>query len=325
MTTIVRAVHGWLTAWLDAWDRFWFRPQAPHTLALIRILAGAMMLYTQCVWALDLDAFLGRHSWVPASLVRDYHRESWTWSFLWHVESPALLWTIHLGTVFVFACLTIGLWTRVMSVLAWVTCLMYCHRLTGALYGLDQVNTMLAMYLMIGSSGAVWSVDRWRVRRRSATEPAPAIASNIAIRLMQLHLCVIYLFGGIGKMRGDLWWDGSALWYAAANYEYQSVDLTWIGHSPFLISLLTLLTLFWETFYPALVWPRLTRPFALGMAILVHGGIAVFMGMITFGVAMIIANLAFLDPATVQSGFEALAARIRGTRPEPPKSRRGAR
>ena len=43
----------------SAWDRFWFTPAAPQSLALIRILAGAMLFYTHLVWSLDLVAFLG--------------------------------------------------------------------------------------------------------------------------------------------------------------------------------------------------------------------------------------------------------------------------
>jgi hypothetical protein len=68
---------------------------------------------------------------------------------------------------------------------------------------------------------------------------------------------------------------------------------------PFLLALATHVTVFWETFYPFLVWSRLTRPIALAVAVVVHGGIALFLGMPTFGFAMLIGNLAFLAPETV--------------------------
>jgi hypothetical protein len=112
-------------------------------------------------------------------------------------------------------------------------------------------------------------------------------------------MCVIYLFGGIGKMRGELWWDGSASWFALSNLEYQSVDMTWLVQYPFLLAFATHITVFWETFYPFLVWSRLTRPIALAVAVVVHGGIALFLGMPTFGIAMLIGNIAFLAPETV--------------------------
>jgi hypothetical protein len=114
-------------------------------------------------------------------------------------------------------------------------------------------------------------------------------------------MCVIYLFGGISKMRGDLWWDGSALWFGFANLEYQSLDMTWTVHVPWLLAMLTHITVFWETFYCFLVWPKLTRPLCLALAVGVHLGIGLCLGMWTFGLAMIIGNMAFVPPEIVRA------------------------
>jgi hypothetical protein len=191
--------------------------------------------------------------------------------------------------------------TRVTAVLAWVIALAYCHRLTGTLFGLDQINVFIATYLMLGDSGGVWSVDRWLARRRGQSALVRAtIGTNVAIRCLQLHMCVIYLFGGIGKMRGEMWWDGSALWFAFASLEYQSMDMTWMVKHRWLLALLTHLTVFWETFYCFFVWPKLTRPVCLAMAVLVHLGIATCLGMMTFGLVMIIGNVAFVYPEIIR-------------------------
>ncbi len=153
---------------------------------------------------------------------------------------------------------------------------------------------------MLGSCGTVYSVDSWLARRRGEGDGGPSVDTNIAVRLLQVHLCVIYLFGGIGKMRGENWWDGSAMWMSIASLEYQSLDLTWMVHHRWLLALLTHVTVFWETFYCFLVWPKLTRPICLALAVLVHGGIAMALGMKTFGLAMLIANLAFVAPELVR-------------------------
>lgn len=304
MNAIARTARDWAGETLDGWNRFWFTPSQPHTLALIRILGGSMLLYTHFVWSLDLIAFFGPDAWITADTIRELHRGSTAWSYLWYVESSGLLWTLHIMALAVIAMFTLGLFTRVTSVLTWLITLAYCHRMHGALFGLDQVNAMIAMYCMLGPCGAVYSLDAWR-RKRSSRERDQAsqasVAANVAIRLLQLHMCVIYLFGGIAKMRGVMWWDGNATWFAVSNLEYQSIDMTWLVHYPILIALLTHVTVFWETFYCALVWPRATRPIVLFLAVCVHGGIALFLGMITFGLAMIIGNLAFVSPAVTQS------------------------
>jgi len=317
MNALARPVLDWSKAVLRGWDQFWFAPTLPHTLALIRILGGAMLLYTHVVWTIDLDAFLGTRSWLTsdtAGLMNRYVDEpNFAWSYLYFVDSPLLLWTLHLAGFIVFAMLTVGLFTRVSAVLAWVITISYCHRLTGTLFGLDQINAFIATYLMLGDSGGVWSVDRWMARRRGLDSPVrPRIGTNIAIRCLQLHMCVIYLFGGIGKMRGEMWWDGSALWFAFASLEYQSLDMTWMVRHRWLLALLTHLTVFWETFYCFLIWPKLTRPVCLAMAVLVHLGIAICLGMKTFGLVMIIANLAFVYPETVRGVIGWLAARMIG-------------
>jgi hypothetical protein len=64
---------------------------------------------------------------------------------------------------------------------------------------------------------------------------------------------------------------------------------------------LTHITVLWETFYCFLIWPKLTRPVCLAMAVGVHLGIAVCLGMPTFGLAMLIGNLAFVPPETVRA------------------------
>jgi hypothetical protein len=314
MNMLWQAITAWCLDAARAWDRFWFTPALPHTLALIRICGGAMLLYTHAVWSLNLVEFLGRDSWLNSDTVAlmnaGANGKNYAWSYLYWVESPAMLWTLHIAGLVVFAMLTIGLFTRASAVLAWIITLSYCHRLSGTLFGLDQINAFIATYLLLGDSGAVWSVDRWLARRRGSDDGHRlSIGTNIAIRLLQLHMCVIYLFGGIGKMRGEMWWDGSALWFAFASLEYQSLDMTWTVHHRWLLALLTHVTVFWETFYCFLVWPKATRPLCLAMAVMVHLGIAVALGMKTFGLVMIIGNLAFVYPETVRDVIGWLARR----------------
>jgi hypothetical protein len=302
-------------ATVAGWNRFWFTPQDPATLGLIRILAGAMLFYTHLIWSLDLAGFFGPSGWLaPEALeaaygdARDLFWSHWHW-----IESPAAMWAAHIAALIVFALLALGLFTRVVSIFAWLLTISYAHRvMPGALFGLDDVNAMLAMYLLIGPSGAAYSLDGWLVLRKGRAGqggqtgvPAAAgprsITANVAIRLMQLHLCIIYLFSALGKAMGETWWDGSAMWLAVANYEYQSIDLTWLADSPAILSLFAHVTVAWELSYSALVWPRLTRPLVVAMSVPIHLGIALFLGMMTFGLAMLIANLAFVSPWVVRA------------------------
>ncbi len=315
------------------WNRFWFAPTDPATYCLIRLLAGSMLFYTHLVWTKGLLDFFGPHPWLNAEALAISAAESSAWlysfSYLWWLgESPTLLWIAHLAALAVFAMLALGWHSRVVSVLAFIIAASYANRSPVSLFGLDQINCLLAMYLMLGPSGACYSLDRWLQKRRwqkahgespqaaAALPPiAPSIGANVGIRFIQLHMCVIYLFAGLGKLAGTSWWDGTAIWGSVANLEYQSIDMTWLWAHPLLINVLTHVTVWWEVSYPALVWPRLTRPIVIALAVPLHLGIAFFLGMITFGTVMLFGNLAFVSPWIVRAVIDRRSLR-RETPPE---------
>jgi hypothetical protein len=311
---------------------FFFRPTSAHTLVPIRVATGFMIAYVHCVWLLRLEDFFGPDALVSNDLWLRLHGGNSElgipvdskWTYLSWTDS-LFLFRMHEALGVLFGVLAgLGLFTRLSMAAAWFVTLMTVHRMTGFLFGLDQIVIMLGFYLSVGKSNEVGSLDRWFCVRfpqlsqhwalrmltglggNTKTGPQDSWQNCVSMRLMQIHLCVIYFFGGLGKLRGEMWWDGSALWFAAASYEYQSNDLTWIGRYPVLVALLTHVTLFWEVLYPAIVWPKWTRPAALLLAVFVHLGIALFMGMITFGFMMIIANLAFVPPKLMHRTYQAV-------------------
>ncbi len=302
LTSMVRA---WAAEVVTGWNRFWFEPADPATLGLIRICAGAMLFYTHLIWSLDLSSFFGPHAWLSPEAVGLLQKDTYSWSYLWWLDSPASLWAAHIAALIVFAMLSVGLFSRGAAVLAFIATLAYMNRVPGALFGLDQINLMLAMYLAVGPCGDAFSLDRW-LKSRKAGAPLsikPSWSANLAIRLIQVHMCIIYLFAGTAKLTGPAWWDGTALWMALGNLEYQSLDMTWMADWPRLINLMTHVTVYWEIFYCALIWPRLTRPVMLLLAIPLHLGIAVCLGMVTFGLVMLFGNLAFVPPRLVRAGW----------------------
>ena len=312
-STQATTVSQWLNGWLKSWNEFWFTPILPHTLAVIRICCGGMLAYIHLIWAVFARDFMGQAAWLNRETIRKLHQDDWAWSWLFYTDNTSLVIAHQVVAVLVCLAMAAGLATRITIPCAlWLT-LMVCHRMTCALFGLDQVVVMLAMYLMLSRCGSVWSLDAWLRERRGTSwwlpSVEPAVSNNVATRLLQLHLCVIYLFGGLSKLRGEMWWDGSALWYAVVNYEYQSLDLTWLGNMRLVIAALTTTTVLWETFYCALVWPRLTRPLVLAMAVMVHGGIAIALGMVTFGFIMLVANLGFIPPGWIANRFHAFNKR----------------
>lgn len=325
MNAIRRATTDWSRDAWQGWNRFWFTPTDPATYSLLRLLGGAMIFYTHLVWTLDLEAFFGPESWVsPAAHEQLFGQEllpapealtgtepsfrtTYTWSHFWWVDSASYRWVMHAVVLLACAMLTIGWHSRMAAVAVFLFTVSYIHRAPEAAFGLDQINSFVVMYLLIGPCGACYSLDSLLARRRrgsNVSQPAPSVGANVGLRLLQVHMCVIYFFSGVGKLRGPSWWSGYAMWQSFANLEYQSLDMTWLADWPVLLTVMCHLTIFWECTYWALVWRRFTRPIVLLLAIVIHLGIAASMGMITFGLAMVIGNVSFVSPRFVRVALD---------------------
>jgi len=297
--------RGWCAEWLAGWNAFWFTPADPLPLAVVRICTGALLAWSAAVWLLDAPAFFGNDAWLAPHDVWRMNDQPWQWSWYFSLGSSSAIRLLTAAWLVAAVCLTLGLATPMAALVSLAGLVSAANRAPLNTFGLDDTLGLLLVPLLIGPSGAVLSLDAllgWG-------NPRPSVRANIALRLLQVHLCVVYLFSGCGKLLGASWWEGTALWGAIANGQYRTLDLTGLARHPLVVNALTLVTLWWEVGYAALVWPRLTRPAVLAMAAPVHLGIGLAMGMMEFGLAMLAANLAFVPADT----FRALLLRSSST------------
>jgi hypothetical protein len=286
----------------DDWNRFWYTPADPTLLGVIRVLTGLMLVYTHLVWGLALNAFYGPASWLSPALVRTMNANQYVVSFWFWLPAQAM-WPAYAVSMVILVLFTIGLWTRLTSALAFFVGISFANRVPSALFGLDQINMMLTLYLTIGPSGEALSLDRWLAVRRlgsRAGAPRATPGANLAQRLIQVHMCVIYFFAGISKLQGPSWWTGDAMWRAFANLEYQSLDMTWLAWHPWLVNLMTHVSVLWEISFCVLIWKPRWRPLMLVGAVVLHLGIGACLAMWTFGLIMLVGCAAFLPNEPVR-------------------------
>lgn len=287
------------------WDRFWFTPQDASTLGVIRILSGCLLIYTHLVWSLEFDAFFSNYGWQDQNLVHAIAPGTASCSFWWIVPEP-WRFPVHCLSLMILACYTVGLGLRLTSALALIITVSYAHRVPQATFGLDQINTLLTAYLALAYVclspwDAACSLDH-RLARRFARRksvdmiPRPRAVVCVATRLIQVHLCILYLSSGLSKLKGETWWEGTAIWLAVVNLEYQTGDLTWLASMPGIVNLATVGTVAFEMLFPILIWSPRFRPVLIVAGLLLHFAIGRFLGMWTFGMAMQICYLSFLPP-----------------------------
>lgn len=143
-------------------------------------------------------------------------------------------------------------------------------------YGADTIRASLLFYLAL-------------------TPRCPGFYLWLYMRVVQIHLCLIYFFGGLLKAMGGTWWNGEAVW-KAANLPYFQAHGSWhlelLANKPWLAIILGWLVVLLEQFYSLAVYSGRLRVTWITITCLMHAFIAYFMGLWHFSMLMISWNIA---------------------------------
>jgi hypothetical protein len=191
-------------------QRFLFPSEADHWLTLLRIgLALQILLYCLSLRSDWFQLFAGEGRGLISSDLTEAIVSAGT------VFTPRLGWIVAVGSYFGLAqylilwfvwwclfcgalCLLAGILSRSAAVLVWF--LHLCTANSAALfsYGVDNFTSIGLFYLMLAPLPDRWSLD---ARIRHAT-PKDHRVQGFHRRILQLHMCLIYFFGGIAKSVG---------------------------------------------------------------------------------------------------------------------------
>ncbi|WP_437288874.1 HTTM domain-containing protein [Sorangium sp. So ce406] len=269
--------------------------------SLFRIAAGLTILH------LYLANYHQRHYlygpegvWPFARSLEEAHSAG---AFSVYVLSRSPLYfevVFHLGILFA-ALWVVGFRTRLMSLLTYVGLWSLHQRNPVLLDGGDNVVRLALLYGIFAELGAYFSLDADRLRaqreRGGDLQRIKAMAHNAAILACAVQVCLVYGVAGLYKVQGELWQNGTALYYITRVGEF-----TWPGHSEglyrsvALVTAMTYATVAFQLSFPFLfVLNRHTRRLALAGAFLFHSGIAIMMGLVTFAAFMISVELALVS------------------------------
>ncbi|MEK6236032.1 MAG: DCC1-like thiol-disulfide oxidoreductase family protein [Planctomycetales bacterium] len=233
---------------------------------------------------------------------------------------------MHLAGMAVVALFTVGFYTRITSVLAFVVVVSYFQRILLITTELDAILTALMFYLCLAPSGAALSVDafiadrkRWKAtlsnKAKQALPPLvqPSVSTMIATRLLQVHLTAICLMMAIGKLMEGVWWNGDAAWLLIAKTQNNLFDLTWMHAYGPVLDAWTHFIVWTQCVFPFLVWNKTARPLMLAVASLMWLSLIPLTGMVEFSLLMIAANLAFVSPVALRKFVDLLTGEARMT------------
>jgi hypothetical protein len=274
---------------------FWLAPEHPDGAAFLRLALSILgLLQLVVLWShlLTLYGNFGFVQWV----VVEASNNAWVPSIGkvalllgdWGVASATTVYLIFGLYGASLVGLLIGYRTRLFAVLAWLVHSITLNSGFFSLYGVDTMMHILFFYLVFSPAGARWSVDAYLGR----VSLAPSSCARIAQRLIQVHLCIIYLNTGLAKTGGTQWWNGEAIWRAVMQPQFNAFDFSWLSAHPALAAVICWSVLLVEIGYSVFIWIPATRRLAMISAILMHVGIALTMQLWLFSLMMITFNLA---------------------------------
>lgn len=194
-----------------------------------------------------------------------------------------ILLVIYLFFLILF---TAGFLTPVSAFLCWFLnmILLNSNQLNG--YGYDMFMSNCLFLSIFMPVNQYLSLDKyWFKISQNST------LAGYSIIVLRLHLCFIYFFSGINKMASIQWWNGESIWRVLMQPPFLSFDLGFISKYPILLAASSIFVLCVESLYPILIHIRKTKKLIILLAILMHLGIAVFLGLWFFAAVMIILNI----------------------------------
>lgn len=284
---------------IKAWNLFWFdscNDRDLKALSLFRLVFCSVMFFCYFSRSFDIEFFYGFDGILPYWHHRNVEFFKYHPSIIsdtWSVSSIFALHTIFLGFL---AFQALGLFTRFSAIATYILHMMFLNRNMGVMFGVDMIATFFLLYLCFANTNAFYSIDAWRKR---ATQKQGAI-SHIALRLMQIQLCVVYGYSGLEKLKGTRWWDGSAIWDVLSIGNMQRWDLSFVAHFPVLLAANVYIVLLWEIYFPALIWQKRFRLWMLAFGFFMHIGIYLFMNLPSFAFMMISLYILFLKSEEIE-------------------------
>ena len=283
----------------DCWNRFWFTPVDRKPLDLLRVIVGCVSLYLLATLTPDLDVYFGENGLLPVDAVNQLEGDLRSLSYLDYFTSSTELLIAHVIGIVAVGLFTLGVLTPITSVLALIVMLSTAHRAPMITTLVEPIVTMIMFYYCLGPGGPIAGIVRIFSQR-----PIERVSawSTVSLRLIQVHLVLLYVVMALSKLLSESWWNGTGVWWLMSRPESRLFDLTGladvtIGNTPvgiYAINFWTHLVVLFELAFAVLVWNRILRPIVLAWSVIHWIGIGILLGQPLLAVTMIGANVAFL-------------------------------
>jgi antimicrobial peptide system SdpB family protein len=171
--------------------------------------------------------------------------------------------------------------------------------------GGDQITAVLTLLLL---PVALTDTRRWHWQEAATSEPSQGrevpqrLVDLFAVLMVRLQVAGVYFHSSVAKLRVEDWANGTVLYYWFTNPMFGVPPWRLRLLMPLLTHGTTVVLMTWGALalelllFTALVMPKRAWPYFLVLGIAFHAAIALTLGLISFGLAMIAALILYLRP-----------------------------
>lgn len=276
------------------WNQFFHQDKPTYNLAIFRIVWGMLIFFNMLFEFGNVEDFYGPQGIVSWEVVNSHFSHFHFSLFKIVNNTSANAWGIYFFTLISLLLVTIGWQTR-LALFGSLLGLISLHmRNVWILSSADVLIRCIFMILIWSPCYNVLSVDSYLAKRRGT--PFAMTAPQWSWRLIQIQVSVVYLWTFWAKVKGETWFDGSAVYYATRLDTMKNMTVPWLLDNKLIIKLSTWGTLFIELALGTLIWFKATRTPVIIAGILLHIGIEVAMAIPFFEWMMIFLLMNFYTP-----------------------------
>lgn len=135
---------------------------------------------------------------------------------------------------------------------------------------------------------------RFRIKNDLVTTVVSQVQKYALIGFL-IQICIIYLFTALNKLHSDLWFDGTAIYYALRTDRYMASSLNYsLTRNLYFVIANTYLVLLFELAFAFLIWFKKTKWYIIAFGVVFHVGIWIFMKIDVFPWIMIASYFVFV-------------------------------
>jgi hypothetical protein len=214
-------------------------------------------------------------------------------SYLTYPFHISLLPQLYLLLIILLATLyMVAIGGRLIGALLYVSIIILKIRNGFILDGSDNVIQVTLPFLILADN-----LSHFRFfKREIATTSLISKLSPIAAYGLMVQVCFVYFFTGLAKSQGELWLNGTAVYYTMRVRDFMATS--WnipLTENHYFVVTSTYFTLLFEMAFPFLIWFRQTKFFVILGGILLHLGIWTFMRIDNFSWVMITSYFVFVS------------------------------